>query len=468
MVSKFFLFLILNFLIAASIAGAQCTSPNAVAGAREYFTSDHTYKLCDGVNWVSFYTNGTMGACSPAGHLDYDVPTQAYKYCSNTTWMQAKIPNCVIGAGSMSYASKATDSTNLDSFSAMAIAPDGSKIYATGQFNDRFTIWNISNSPSIPTIMGTVSHSNLDDAVDIRVRGNYAFIAARTNANLVIVNVTNPTNPSYTTRIQSTVPAQMTNVWGVDLSEDGNYAFTVSYESGTPEKCWVHSFNISNPATPSQAHAFNITDAGRGSIYCDKIRVKGNVAYVSGDGGITSINISNPAAMTFLNHSNNTNGTPSAPMEFSENGNYLFTALTSSNRISSFNISNPSAITYSGTILSASLNLVDGIKVLGNYAFTTGYNSDAIAAINVSNPAAMTLAGSLGSSAHLNGANRLEIYRRYAYVAAYEGDNLAVVDLGCIPPPSLGTCALTAAINYFPAERALAWCDGSFWRVMAR
>ncbi|MCE7887908.1 MAG: LamG domain-containing protein [Alphaproteobacteria bacterium PRO2] len=38
----------------ASPAYADCTSPAAVAGAREWFPADDNYKLCNGTNWVPF------------------------------------------------------------------------------------------------------------------------------------------------------------------------------------------------------------------------------------------------------------------------------------------------------------------------------------------------------------------------------------------------------------------------------
>lgn len=85
-------------------AYAQCVSPSAVAGAREWFPGDLTYKVCDGTNWVdkvcSQSTYGvcdTLGACTIPGELDYDGAENAYKMCDGSDWLKMgceEIPGC--------------------------------------------------------------------------------------------------------------------------------------------------------------------------------------------------------------------------------------------------------------------------------------------------------------------------------------------------------------------------------------
>lgn len=67
---------------------AACSTPNANAGAREYFTSENRMKYCDGTNWVDMMSAGTLGACSNAGRLEWDAGTSSYNYCAGTTWIQ--------------------------------------------------------------------------------------------------------------------------------------------------------------------------------------------------------------------------------------------------------------------------------------------------------------------------------------------------------------------------------------------
>lgn len=461
--------LLFIFTIASSLAEAQCTSPNGVAGTREYFTSNHTMRLCDGTNWKPFFTAGTLGTCSNAGRIDWDASITAYKYCSNTVWQQAKLPSCTIGTGSLSYASKVTHSTFLDQVSGMDISTDGTKLYALGQYTNNFRIYDISGSPAAPTLLGTLANANLNENYAIKVYGNYAFIPSRSNDRLSIVNVSNPASPTYVTHVQSSPASQMNNIWGIDISADGQYAYTTSWQSGpSSNACFFHVINISNPASPSIAGTLNLTP-GTGAQYCNDPVANGNYVYVAfGDDAFAAVNVSNPASPTLASFIDNPHTSGSYGVVLSSDKTKAYTISNSANKISVWNISNPNSISYITNIVNAT-NFAGGphLSAAGDYIFATGQNNDYVTALNVST-GTPAIAASITSSTNLDGPVKTKASGRYLYVSAYYGDSISIIDMGCTPVPNYGTCALTAAVQYFPYEQALAYCDGSHWRPMAR
>lgn len=471
MVNK--LVLVIFFILIGSNIWAQCTSPTAEAGARDYFTSNNTYRLCDGSAWVPFYTDGTLGACGAnAGQMDWDSGQSAYKYCNGTNWTKIKIPSCTIGTGSMTIAQSVANGTYMDGPDTLRVSKDGSKAYVMTMFSGRFSVWNVAN-PSAMTLQGTLVHANLGDSNDFEIYGDYAFAVARTNQNFIVLNISNPAAPSYVTRIQASPVSEMQSIWGVGLSEDGNYAYTVSFASGaSANKCWLHVIDISTPTAPSIVGELDLTTAGSVSEFCGDVAVRGTTAYVTfGNTGVTAVNVSNPAAPAFLSHMSNANLQYANQPIFSDDGTRLFTSSADpgNDRIGVTNISNPSSMVFVTSLLSAaSFSYMPGMDKAGQYLFGASYTDDTVSAIDISNPAIPTLSGTLFASINLNGATDVNVYRQYAFACANQSNRITSINLGCIPAPNLGTCALASAISYFPTDRALAYCDGSYWRVMAR
>ena len=74
---------------------AACTSPAAVAGAREWFVADDTYKFCDGTNWIDFNIDENLTACATTSQMEYDTGEHVYKFCDGAEWKKAGcIPAC--------------------------------------------------------------------------------------------------------------------------------------------------------------------------------------------------------------------------------------------------------------------------------------------------------------------------------------------------------------------------------------
>jgi FG-GAP repeat len=99
----FLLCLLVSLIWSPTSARANCTisgqlQPSYPQGAIQWFTSDSTYKLCDGTNWNTINLDTvSQGACSPVHGRKYDPTLKAYKVCDPTS--NYKKINCVTGAG---------------------------------------------------------------------------------------------------------------------------------------------------------------------------------------------------------------------------------------------------------------------------------------------------------------------------------------------------------------------------------
>lgn len=461
---------ILILLLGAPESYAACTSPAAAEGAREYVSG--TFKLCDGTNWIDFSTDGTAGACTGAGKMDYDDALGAYKFCDNSNWHKIKKgPTC--SPTSLTYASKVTSGTYLAAVTSVRLSADGTRAYVVGQWNSRLSVYDVSSSPSAPTFMGSVSHANLNDSVDMQVFGDYAFVIARNTDNLAVVDVSNPSSPTYVTRVQSSPTNQMANVWGLGLSEDGNYAYAVSWNSGaSSNKCFFNVFDISTPTSPTYTGAINLTDGGTGGyVYCNKVLVKGNYAFVSfGDGALVVVDVSSPSSPSYVAKVTPATASQLESMDFSDDKNYIFATTTSNNHFNVFDVSSPAAPTHVTNLTDATYwGTAYGVKTVGSYVLTGGSSSDTLGLVDVSNPSSPTKVTAYTSSTNIDGASDVAIHDRYVYVAGNANDTLAVIDMGCSPASlDAGSCSTAKQIEYFSPIKSLAWCDGSKWRIMAQ
>jgi hypothetical protein len=120
-----------------------------------------------------------------------------------------------------------------------------------------------------------------DSANDIYVSGNYTYLAVNDqHTSLMIVNTTNPSNPSI-------VSTKDLNGPGEDVFVVGNYAYVVL----STNKMII--LNISNPSNPSQVSSVNLS-AKPSSIF-----VFNGYAYIGQlklNEGLVMYNVSNPAA----------------------------------------------------------------------------------------------------------------------------------------------------------------------------
>ena len=82
----------------------------------------------------------------------------------------------------------------------------------------------------------SLSNTNIGDNTSMALYGNNVYIASRNQTNMVIYDISGAT-PVYVKRIQSSPTNEMSNIWGLTVSDDGRYVYTVSWSSGAG--AWV-------------------------------------------------------------------------------------------------------------------------------------------------------------------------------------------------------------------------------------
>lgn len=278
-----FLFFV-SVLFFAEPLYAACTTPTGNAGTIENFPVSNVSKYCNGSSWVSMQYGGLtqVGSLTDSGNIQY--------------------PGAVTAIGNYGYV---LDSANLNVFdlsnakapvklttftlpiSGQAITAAGNYLYISG--SNTLVIVNVS-TPATPSISGQVTNSTyIPSAADIKIVGNYAYIIG--SSTLGVVNISNPAAPAVTGYLTDS-----TNMSGLrKIAISGNYAYvTVSASK-------ITAINISNPASPTFVSSLNDST----SLYDSRgITISSNYVYVayhsnsSSDGGVTIIDVSNPASMS--------------------------------------------------------------------------------------------------------------------------------------------------------------------------
>jgi hypothetical protein len=98
------------YFCASELHGA-CTSPSGAAGAREWFSTDNAYRLCNGTSWEVIRTTTTIGACSRAGDINFNSTQKAYTICDSSNYKQV---DCVSPA-SATVTAKGTATSAVNS-----------------------------------------------------------------------------------------------------------------------------------------------------------------------------------------------------------------------------------------------------------------------------------------------------------------------------------------------------------------
>ncbi len=249
---------------------ADCISPVAVAGTREWFSADKKYKYCNGTSWVGMQYGGLKSVATITdsvgnnfANANMAVVLAGYAYIigpqkftivnvttpSNPQYIKT-MTNSNFGshlavAGNYAYISgtnmitvvdisnkanptvvgSITDATNLPSFSKMMIS--GSYLYVLA--NNRLTIVNIS-APTSPTVEGSVvDATKLAGGKSFEITGNYVVAAASTYDGIAVIDVTTKSAPaivgSYTNA------TKLDNISDIKIS--GNYVFAAGTNSDT-------------------------------------------------------------------------------------------------------------------------------------------------------------------------------------------------------------------------------------------
>ena len=108
--------------------------------------------------------------------------------------------------------------------------------------DDGLTILDISD-PTNPTHVGAVSTSTcaaceLHGAYDVKVSGNYAYVASNIDDALEILDISDPTNPVHVGAINDTgAPIEIELNGALSVAISGYYAYVASVNDDGVRSC---------------------------------------------------------------------------------------------------------------------------------------------------------------------------------------------------------------------------------------
>lgn len=283
-----------------------------------------------------------------------------------------------------------------------------------------------------PLAPGIVSETtSVTRGVSLDVKGNFLYIARRTDGNNVIscIDISDPTLPSikwsYAVEIGNTVDS---------LTVRGNYLYATHQKDGGVgwKSAWLSIFDISGdlPSRISLTEVRSSISVQSPSNLIMPIILNGNYAYVSSSVGYTSedqkvidvIDIRDPLApLAVIRQS-------FYCRKFVIQGSYLY--LLGLGVIRIIDISNPTNWVLKGSWNSSELGItsMDSFCVSGNYAYVIGLSSGGakVCALDVSNPGLVKVVKSVflptPTGGSVTGGTLITINGNYVY--AIIGSNI--------------------------------------------
>jgi hypothetical protein len=289
----------------------------------------------------------------------------------------------------------------------------------------------------------------LDGAYNIYVSGKYAYVTSLDDDGLSIIDISDPTNPTEVGYINDTErqgTAQLLDgAQGIYVS--GKYAYIISNEDKG-----LSIIDISNSSNPTEVGYINDTEVGGTAQLLDAARgvyVSGKYAYVTsvGDDGLSIIDISDPTNPTEVGYINDTEvgGTAQLldyPTGVYVSGKYAYVTSLSDDGLSIIDISdptNPAEVGYiQDTEQGGTAQLLDGavrVYVSGKYAYVAAFNDDGLSIINISDPTNPTEVAYIndttagGTAQCLNQSSKVEVSGKYAYITANNDDGISIIDI---------------------------------------
>lgn len=264
-------------------------------------------------------------------------------------------------------------------------------------------IVNISD-PAAPTLTGTYTAAGIINGVFIS--GNYAYLATAADAaELVVVNISNPASPTA-----NTLDLTGTND-GTNIFVSGTYAHVTRALSSTSGQNEYYVINITTPTAPSVTGSFNLSAAA------NAVFVNGNFAYLAtaiGTAELTIMNVTTPSSPTQAGVYNTT-GTAVASDVFAV-GTTVYLGKVSDSGGGEFfivNAATPASPALVGSYEAAAN--INGIHIDGTNAFLASSAGNAqLRVLNIATPASPTVL----SSTNLTGvANEIMVSGSTAYLA---------------------------------------------------
>ena len=183
------------------------------------------------------------------------------------------------------------------------------------QVGAEFYVFDISD-PAKPLLVGSCVIGAQIQAVI--VVGNFAYLATNDhNAELTILDISNPTNPQKVSGVN--VPG---NAVGKDIAINGNYVYLTTNNNPSGKELYI--IDVTDPLNPGP------NPIGSLELGCDinAVSISGNYAYVGTNNDskeIQIINISNPSVPTIVKTFDNLGPADATDILINNNNLYLTT-----------------------------------------------------------------------------------------------------------------------------------------------
>ena len=323
---------------------------------------------------------------------------------------------------------------------------------------DSLTIIDVSD-PAHPVEAGLIrddsqggAGNGLDNAEFVQVHGNYAYVTAIVDDSFSVFDVSSSTSPVLVSMIVDTSKggAATNTISNLDSPRAFDIAGNIAYVAVATDDALV-AIDISDPKYPKKIS--EIIDDGKGgkATKLDSavaVKVVGKYAYVAATNeGISIIDISDPYNMVEVGTiTTAVNAAYENPVELDVRGRYLYVvgAPAAGDGFAIADISNPASPAHMAKLNTsdvANLASANDIKVAGDYAYVTGGQNDAFMVFDISsstNPLfeEQIVDDATETATHLDGAHRIFISGKYAYVTSDNPDDgLAIIDIGGLESP---------------------------------
>ncbi|MFC1775632.1 tail fiber domain-containing protein, partial [Patescibacteria group bacterium] len=242
-----------------------------------------------------------------------------------------------------------------------------------------------------PIVVGEYQNAvSFNNPTDVKVVGDYAYVAAYAYDALVVLDISDPTDPVVLSTQRGTVPGTTLNGI-ISVSIQGDYAYVVSRDNDS-----MAVLDISDPSDTKF-----IADVQPGGLNgnldgASKIHVSGNYAYIANQvrDSLAVIDISDPTNPTYLAETQ-------------------------------------------GPTPGTSLNYAEGLYVLGDYAYVAAGNRSSLAVIDISDPANPTFISEYQDGTIMSGANSVFVEGTHAYVTTEWNNSLVIIDISDPNNPAL-------------------------------
>jgi len=228
------------------------------------------------------------------------------------------------------------------------------------------------------TLEGITADSLPNNAMDVYVAGNYAYVADYTNG-LVIVDISDPTNPTTVGNYPSRFVDGYGTAAAIGVAVSGNYAYVTNWYDD------LYIIDVTDKTNPILANTYSINGGA------DSITISGDLAFIAADfDGVDIIDISNPINPVFLANYNTNDLAEGVAIQ----NNYAYIA-DRFDGVIIVDISDPANPSFVGSIDTP--NDANSIVVSGAYAYVA--DADDTLIIDISNPVAPAIVGQYDTTA---------------------------------------------------------------------